>query len=804
MRIAGLVSETLESGGTVFGGAEVGERRAGSRRRIETTLLVALLAAACGEGADPEAATDPLEAQIDLLETRGALGLGQPVAGTLTVTDLMVEGERPRRAAAWEVQVDSGQQVQVDMMSDAFDSHLFIAGPGIPVPLAADDGGVGRDARLCFRAPAAGSYRVVAAALGDVGDYSLSALDGCDGIPARFRQLEARGSLVVGQRIGAALTPTDPLIEADETRRASAWEIRVDRGQQVQIEMTSAAFDPYLYVVGPGMASPLADDDGGEELDARLCLRAAESGTYRVIASGFEADGVGDYSLIALDGCFGTARLNQLDVRGALEIGQPLAAKLEDTNSPVDGRHPVAWEVRVDSGQQVQIELMSDAFDPYLYLMGSGLDFALTDDDGGSGQDARICFSAPETGTYRVVAAALGGELGDYYVLSARDACGGASARAGLPTARDTLVAGRPMTGTLSETDLLIDPDQAVAVTEAGRLAADGPRAAAWTIQVQRGQAIQVDMMSDAFDPVLYVLDPERELLAADDDGGVQFDAHLCLGVPYSGAYTVVAAALDGGVGGYSLIARGGCDGIPARLRRMETSGALALGRPVAATLTNADSRVIPGQFAAGWELPAERGQEVQIDMVSDAFDPSFFVAGPGTQSQYGTGDGGDARLCFTAPEAGTYRVVAAVPLDGGAGDYWLGAADGCDGVPARLRLLETRGTLAVGRQVRGALTGDGFSVERGGDRRGAAWNMTLRAGQEVQIEMTSDALNPFLYVVGPGMAGPRTDDDGGLGLNARLCFRAPESGTYRVVAAAGDGETGDYSLSTLDGCPVG
>ena len=793
MRFAKLVSETME----VVKRSSVG-RKAGSWRRLETTLLVALFAAACGDGADREAS-------IDLLETRGTLVMGQSVAAVLTVTDLVVEVEGdPVRASAWEVRVDSGQQVQVDMMSDAFDSHLFIAGPGIPVPLADDDGGVGRDARLCFRAPVAGSYRVVAAALGEVGDYSLSALDGCDGIPARFRQLEARGSLVVGQRIGAALTPTDPVIDADETRRAAAWEIRVDRGQQVQIEMTSAAFDPYLYVVGPGMASPLAADDGGEELDARLCLRAAEAGTYRVIASGFEAGGVGDYSLVALDGCFGTARLNQLEALGTLRVGQSLAATLADTTSPVDGRHPVAWEIPVDSGRQVQIELMSDAFDPYLYIMGSGLAFALTDDDGGSGQDARICFSAPETDTYRVVAAALDGRMGDYYVLSARDACGGTSARPGLLNARDTLVAGQTMTGTLAETDLLIDRARAAAVTEAGRLAVDGPRAAGWAMQVERGQSIQVDMTSDAFDPVLYILDPGRELLLTDDDGGLQFDAHLCLGVEYAGTYTVVAGALDGGVGGYSLSARDGCDGIPARLRQLETRGALALGRPVAATLTNADSRVIPGQFAAGWELPVGRGQEVQIDMVSDAFDPAFFVAGPGIESQYGNSDGGAARLCFTAPEAGTYRVVAAVPLEGGAGDYWLGATDGCDGVSARLRLLETRGTLAVGRQVRGALTGDGFSVERGRNRRAAAWGMRLRAGQEVQIEMTSDALDPFLYIVGPGMAGPRTDNDGGLGLNARLCFRAPESGTYRVVAAAGDGETGDYSLSTLDGCPVG
>lgn len=802
MLLATLFDGMRKAEGVRFRDRGSGRRRGGFA--IVLCPVLVLFAAACGDGGDGTTARQTI--QLDLLEARGSLAVGQSIDATLTVTDPTLQVGGTGRGVAWEMAVDSGQQVQVDMMSDAFNPFLYVLGPGMASPLADDDGGGVQDASLCFRAPAAGTYRVVAAAVGDgAGDYSVSALDGCDGIPARFRQLEPRGALAVGRSITATLTDMDFPIRSAQNRRAVAWELEMDSGQQVQVELTSDAFDPFLYIVGPGMPSPLEDDDGGEELDARLCLRAPDAATYRIIASGPEGGGIGDYSLSALDGCFATARLGQLDSRGLLAVGQSIAATLADPVPPLDGRHPEAWEIQVDSGQQVQIEVMSDEFDPYLYVVGPGMAFALTDDDGGSGRDARLCFDAPDSNTYRIVAAALDGEAGDPFLVSAREGCGGTSARPDLLNIRGGLAVGQSITATLSDTDLLVDPVRGVAVTEAGRLVVDGPRAVGWEIRVERGREVQIDMTSDAFDPLLNVVGPGMASLAGDDDGGVLTDAHLCFTAPEEGSYTVVAAARSAGVGAYSLSARGGCDGIPARLRPLMVRGSLAVGRSTAATLTDDDLQVSLGHFAAGWEIQAERGQTVQIDMMSDAFDPFFYMVGPGMPSLYSEDAGGDASLCVRAPDSGGYRIVAAA--DGEArtlGDYWLSARDGCGDIPARLNLLEPRGTLTVGQSMDDALTTADFSVEPDRIRRSGAWELELRRGQEVQIEMVSEALNPFLYLVGPGMAGPVMDDDGGLGWNARLCFRALDSGTHKVVAAALDGGVGNYVLTALAGCPIG
>lgn len=781
-----------------------------NRIPIVLCMLFAPFAAACGDGTGDRRTTGTdrptMDTQLDSLETRGSLAVGQSIDATLTVTDPTFQVGGTRRGVAWEMAVDSGQQVQVDMMSDAFNPFLYILGPGMASTLTDDNGGGLQDASLCFRAPGAGAYRVVTAAVGSgTGDYSVSALDGCDGIPGRFRQLEPRGALVVGQSVTATLTDTDFPIQSAQNRRAVAWDLDMESGQQVQVELESEAFDPFLYIVGPGMPGPLEDDDSGEGLGARLCLRAPDSGTYRIIASGPEGGGIGDYSVSALDGCLTAARLNQLDSRGTLAIGQSVAATIESTVPPVDGRQAEAWQIQADSGQQVQVELMSDAFDPYLYILGPGMAYSLTDDDGGSGADARICFQAPESNTYRVVAAARDGGVGDYYLLSARHGCGGTSARPGLLNIRGVLDLDESITATLGASDLLVDPVRGVALTDADRLVVDGPRAVGWEIWLGGGSDVQIDMMSDAFDPFLNILDSGMTSLMTDDDGGISMDAHLCFRAADSALHKVVAAARGGGVGTYSLSAREGCDGIPARLRPLEPRGALAFDRLISATLTDDDLGAGLGHFAAGWNVRLERGREVRIDMMSDAFDPFFYIVGPGMASRYSDDDGGDAGLCVRAPESGTYRVVAAADADADrVGDYRLLARAGCDGIPARLAGVEARGVLGIGESVDDVLTTADFSIEPGGNRRGGAWELELRRGQEVLIEMVSEALNPFLYIVGPGMAGPLTDDDGGLGWNARLCFRARDSGAHKVVAAALDGGVGDYALSVLDGCPVG
>ena len=75
-------------------------------------------------------------------------------------------------------------------------------------------------------------------------------------------------------------------------------------------------------------------------------------------------------------------------------------------------------------------------------------------------------------------------------------------------------------------------------------------------------------------------------------------------------------------------------------------------------------------------------------------------------------------------------------------------------------------------------------------------WTVTARAGQRLVIIMESDQLDAYLLLEGQDGAVVAQDDDGGSGSNARIDFRVPQAGQYRVIASSyGSSETGTYRI---------
>ncbi|HSG80767.1 MAG TPA: hypothetical protein VLC48_00850 [Gemmatimonadota bacterium] len=101
----------------------------------------------------------------------------------------------------------------------------------------------------------------------------------------------ARAGPAVAGRLGAG----DPLIV--EGRSGQAWALEGRAGESYTIELRSSDFDAYLYLVGPGLAEPLFDDDGAGETHSRLAVRLPQTGTYRVIVSAYDPGGQGAYEL---------------------------------------------------------------------------------------------------------------------------------------------------------------------------------------------------------------------------------------------------------------------------------------------------------------------------------------------------------------------------------------------------------------------------------------------------------------------------------------------------------------------------
>jgi len=60
---------------------------------------------------------------------------------------------------------------------------------------------------------------------------------------------------------------------------------------------------------------------------------------------------------------------------------------------------------------------------------------------------------------------------------------------------------------------------------------------------------------------------------------------------------------------------------------------------------------------------------------------------------------------------------------------------------------------------------------------------------------MTSDDFDSYLFITGPGLDEPVTDDDGGEGLNSHLEISLPANGVYLVIASSLGGAAGVYRL---------
>ena len=103
-----------------------------------------------------------------------------------------------------------------------------------------------------------------------------------------------------------------------------------------------------------------------------------------------------------------------------MAVGTEVLGSLGVTSETLASGQPVeSWTVEVQAGDEIVFELLSDDFDPLLYLDGPGLAEPLMDDDGAGSLDSRIVFLAPESGTMRLVASGLTESAAGEYRLRA-------------------------------------------------------------------------------------------------------------------------------------------------------------------------------------------------------------------------------------------------------------------------------------------------------------------------------------------------------------------------------------------------
>jgi hypothetical protein len=232
----------------------------------------------------------------------------------------------------------------------------------------------------------------------------------------------------------------------------------------------------------------------------------------------------------------------------SISVGQTVNGTLAaDDPTLGDDSHYDLYTFHARAGQRYAVRLHSEAFDAYLAVAkgaegaGPGCDEESgceVDDDGGSGTDARVVFTAEEDGVYSIRANSFeGDETGDY-TLSLTEA-----------------------TAAVADREIRLDQEINSELDESDPEADDDSYYEEWSFRPDFTGRVVISMGSDDFDTYLKfgtgTGEDFDESETNDDAGDESTDSELTVSVVAGQVYTIQANALSAGeTGDYTLSVR--------------------------------------------------------------------------------------------------------------------------------------------------------------------------------------------------------------------------------------------------------
>jgi len=250
----------------------------------------------------------------------------------------------------------------------------------------------------------------------------------------------------------------------------------------------------------------------------------------------------------------------------------------------------------------------------------------------------------------------------------------------------------------------------------------------------------------------------------------------------------------------------------------------VSIGSSINGELSQTDGRRGNGAFADVYTFAGRAGERVTIQLRSSAIDPLLTLAGPGGFSaENDDSDGLNSRLDVTLPANGQYSITASSFAADATGGYALSLSGGgavsagggmTTGGASSLRPIGSggggqgtgnasaatpTGAVRVGQNISGELRAGDSQISSG--ELADIYTFEGRAGQGLDIALSSSAFDPYLMIRGPnGFQHDNDDDSAGGTINSRLVVNLPETGTYRIQATSfASGETGRYQLSVAE-----
>ena len=445
--------------------------------------------------------------------TAQPLPLGTPIEG-------QISNAAPSLRYTFEGQRGGFVSVTLTASTGNLDAVLTVLDAEGALMRVADDTNE-RNARIeSLRLPRSGNYMLVVTRFG--GELGTTA--------GTFTvQVDRIG---VSSQSGSALRYEDTVINrVDERTPQHYYSFQAQRGDilNLQMQRISGDLDPLLQVVSADGAVIAESDDvpGSETLDAEVeRLVVEQEGVYIIIATRYGEE-LGETS-----GSF-VLTLAENDDSGlgnTLQTAAPLLPDetLESEITPARVEQFYTFTARENDLVRLTMDRVSGSLDAYLVVLDADLREIAADDDGGSGENARLSdLRIPANGQYYVKATrfdeADGTTIGVYRLTL--EVLGGAFDQA----AQDTLplIYNSTVTG-------VIDDEQ---------------RAVTYAFYGSQGDVVSVSMNrgDGNLDPLVSILGEQLEPLVTDDDSGSAQNARIARYVlSRDGIYYVRATRYEG------------------------------------------------------------------------------------------------------------------------------------------------------------------------------------------------------------------------------------------------------------------
>ncbi|MEM9074093.1 MAG: pre-peptidase C-terminal domain-containing protein [Myxococcota bacterium] len=590
--------------------------------------------------------------------TAPILSAGQTRDGELSADDGALPDGRFHEFAL----IQGADQGQLELRIEA-------RGSTIPLAIVMDPQGHGLQASASgvytISHPGAHHVQLIAPTAGEPAQYRMSLQAAAQpSVPTLSRShhqlptTTAGPALALGATLSESLAGNDGSLPTGES--ADVFLFQGTAGQAVRFELRSESFDTYLMVVAPS-GQHWENDDTGGTTNSALDVTLPAAGSYRVVATAYQAGMSGAYELKATEASQVVAPTVATTAPSTGAGSVTRSGELAQGDRTLQsGEFTDTYNFTWPAGATVDVSLTSSAFDTYLIVRPPSGDQQDNDDAAEGNTNSRLQVQTSVAGAYQVIVTSFRpGETGAYE-LQVTPSGGGAPT----PTTPPVAAAGNVTEGALAAGDSTLPSGAFVDNHE---------------LTFTQGQQVHLELTSSAFDTYLIVRGPGGQEHTNDDAPSGGTNSALDFVATAAGAYQVqVTSYRPGEQGAYQLVQSdtpSAATTTVANTNAGDSPPQPATGDSLQGELQAGDTTLQSGEFADAYSRSFEEGQPVQIRLSSSAFDPYLIVRTPsGRQLDNDdlTPSTRNAGVDLPAAEAGDYRVTVTSYRPGESGAYEL------------------------------------------------------------------------------------------------------------------------------------